>query len=288
MNGFHTERLVINYLLNGDRCYHPSAIHLQEGDWADILAKGNILDHLDIVWCRVLDHFITKGYDSAIIDRLSDTIGCDIVDAFLSRKEHVHGHKLLSIITDEALYRDKDRWNAMIDAPYIAYMAMDTIEAFYKWWIMNNGCANFLEQRPYDVEVSNDNPSLDRNDFYAAIFPAVSFALSLVGNNNDSQFIQFLSQESPYTVPDLVANDLWLQRRALMGCVNRYGALFIFEHLKCLRYELVAYALLKADFSNHEFERLKEAIVSKKQREVYKMEKSDNVRSFVNQLVNHV
>jgi hypothetical protein len=46
-------------------------------------------------------------------------------------------------------------------------------------------------------------------------------------------------------MPGFDGYDLWLQRKAFNACLKAYGFEFIAYHFKNIRYELMAYALLK-------------------------------------------
>lgn len=290
MSGYSTENHVLKYLLDGPSFNNqPKTIQLQEGDLANIAINDDTRDHLDIVFCRIFDLYINEGHDSSIIDRLSDTMGCDIVDAFLSRVGDGHDYKLLSILSEKALYRDKDRWRAIINDPFVLRLALYALEEYHSWWIMNYGQDGALTQRPENIESSYDSLSVDRYKYCSIIFPAVSFSLSLISKNfGEANIIKHIALDAPIAVPDMVANDLWLQRRALLSCVELYGSEFIIDNLKHLWCELIGYVLLKGDLSAHEQKLLKEAIVIKKQREVYALTKANNVKVLVDKLIREV
>ena len=70
---------------------------------------------------------------------------------------------------------------------------------------------------------SIDNTTLAEWKKFEALYPAISFALSIIINNqSDSEIIQKIALTNLEDVLDVWGNDLWLQRRAMIACVKRY------------------------------------------------------------------
>ena len=286
MCGYCTENLTLEYLLSGVRRGHNRSIYLQEANFVgDIETHGRCATQYqqDIVLCRVLDYFINWGHDASIIDRLLAT-GTDIVGSIQSRGTHA----LWPYLADEAIYRDEDRWNATITDPVVLHTAHTTLDHYHDWWIAGNGRTDGLDQDTNDGDIGSNDGTSDWQTF-CNIFPAVSFSLSLVSKNHgDTDVIKTLALGLPHSVPDSLANDLWLQRRALMTCVGRYGLPFIVDNLPRLRYELISYVLLRSDFGSLELKRVKEAILAEEAHEVSVLMEATDVVELIDRLVQSV
>ena len=262
MCGYCTEGLTLEYLSSGVRRNHNRSIYLQEADFAsDIATYGRCATQYqqDIVLCRVLDHHIARGHDASIIDRLL-AAGTDIVESLGSHG----GHALWPHLADEAIYHDKDRWNTIIVDPVVWESTHTTLDHYHNWWIAGNGRTDSHYQSG-DRNLSAE--ATDWETFYN-FFPAVSFSLSLVSKYCDAGVIKTLALDLPHSVPDSLANDLWLQRRALLTCVDRHGPQFVVDNLSRLRYELISYVLLLSDFGSLELKHLKEALLAEESHEV--------------------
>jgi len=70
----------------------------------------------------------------------------------------------------------------------------------------------------------------------------------------------------PHDVPDFTGNDLWLQRKAFLFCVKKYGLEFILDNLNKIRFELIYYILLKTDMKLIDLSRLRKAVLSQNDR----------------------
>lgn len=87
-------------------------------------------------------------------------------------------------------------------------------------------------------------PPKDRGKFNA-LFPKIFFALSMLAKHQPtSKALIRIALKNPET-PSFDGYDLWLQRKAFTACLKEYGFEFIAYHFKNIRYELMAYALLK-------------------------------------------
>ncbi|MCB1984415.1 MAG: hypothetical protein H6936_08440 [Burkholderiales bacterium] len=283
MCGYCTEGLVLEYLLSGVRRNHHRSIYLQEADFLrDIETHGCCATQhqLDIVLCRVLDHHINWGHDASIIDRLL-AAGADIVGPLGSRR----GHALWPIV-DETIYHDKDRWNTIIADPGVLHTALRTLDHYHDWWIGGNGRTDSLDQGANDGDIGSNDGASDWQTF-CNIFPIVSFSLSLSlvsKNHGDADVVKKIALGPPHSVPDMVANDLWLQRRAIMTCVDRYGPRFIADNLPRLRYELVSYVLLRSDFGSLELNRVKEAVLAEESHEISILMEATDVVELIDRL----
>ncbi|MCB1984413.1 MAG: hypothetical protein H6936_08450 [Burkholderiales bacterium] len=201
MSGYNSEIQALKYLLyDFDQ---PIAVQLQETYLHEISFDKNTLPHLDIVICRIFEHFIGYGFNKALIDEISDGMGCDVVDAFLSHVGHDHRYKLMSILADEALYRDEHRWNMMVANPFVLRCAQHMLNDYYEWWVINYDQTDELEPRPLSVERTYDSPPVDRYKYFLSIFPAVSFSLSHTLScyfNNKTDVVKRIAVNTPIAV----------------------------------------------------------------------------------------
>ena len=83
-----------------------------------IKSSGYLEDSLDIIFCRLLDHFITHGHDALLYNIVESALGPTLIHDFFTKKdgcpEHNFSEELLNIIADPNIYKDETSWNEFI------------------------------------------------------------------------------------------------------------------------------------------------------------------------------
>lgn len=261
--------MVLPFVQSGVRLEDQTVSYLQEGNLREEINRMRDIEvtpiHIDIMFCRILDHYFTHGHDRSLIEILEDVIGCGAINSFLTRNCDLEMWKILK---NGAIYGDKDDWNDVVGNKDMPTIADNTLKHYYHSWVNKDAADcdirfldhNGMSNAELDTLVKN-NIAANLNRFYA-MFPAVSFALSyLTKFCCGAEVIKKIALDVPYNSPDSVGNDLWLRRRALVCCSNVWGPRFTVDHLNGLSSCLLDYTMLRANFNARDLRRIKMAIL---------------------------
>ena len=272
MCGYCYEGIMLHVVETGHRgtkAYRFS--YLQESD--DIKTEIQQLEDpnnpeplIDLAICRLYDHYFAYGFDIELFNILQDKFGHEAIQAYLTRRlacPSVFQVKLSNI----NLLNDEVCWNQFIaDKERILRNALDLLNFYCDWWLLGIG-----KEKPgpdeqiegVEVEDSSASATLAEWNKFGSLYPAISFALSyMIHHHSDAEVIQRIALTNLEDVPDMWGKDLWLQRRAMIACVQRNGLVFIIKNLSQIRYELIYYVLLKETINSTELNKLKEAILA--------------------------
>ena len=221
---------------------------------------------IDLAFCRLYDHYFEHGFDVELFNILQDRFGCKTVGVYLTRRQASSSEIFKAELSDIILLSDEACWNQFIaNNGKILRDSLELLNFYYDWWLLGIGKEKSEPlQRMEQTGIMDpiDNTTLAEWNKFDALYPAISFALSyIINHHSDAGIIQKIALTNLEDVPDTWGKDLWLQRRAMITCVQRNGLIFITENLNQVRYELIYYVLLKTDTKPAELKKLKEAIL---------------------------
>lgn len=295
MCGYCYEGIMLHVVETGQRGtkgYRFS--YLQESD--DIKAEIQQLEDpnnpeplIDLTFCRLYDHYFSHGFDSGLFNTLQDKFGHAAVQSYLGRRQACSS-AFQAELSDINLLKDEVYWNRFIaDKERTRKYAIDLLNFYYDWWLLGIGKEKSEpEEQIEETEIEDPivSATLAEWNKFHALYPALSFALSyLINHHSDSDIIQEIALTNLEDVPDIWTKDLWLQRRAMIACVQRNGFVFVTENLCQIRYELIYYVLLKTDTNPAELNKLKEAILSEDEHPMQGMMESEHIIELMEKLV---
>ena len=240
-----------------DMEYHNNAvICLQESkNCLEIINKLKALDgfaeSIDLTFCRIWEAFIFQKYDKryqSLITAFDD----QSTNFFLANMSTHSENKIFERLWNKKLYADDKYWDQFIsNKELLIENSLSVLNNYYQFWLLGKG---------KDLSDPNSTAPKDWQSFYAQ-FPLVYFSFLIIAKyQNAENIIRSIALTSPYSLPDLTANDLWLQRKAFIICVNQHGLQFIFDHYEEIRLELIYYILLKKIFCKSDLDLLKKFI----------------------------
>ena len=256
MCGYCYEGIMLNVVETGHRgtkgyrfCY------LQESE--DIKTEIQQLEDpnnpeplIDLAFCRLYDHYFEHGFDVELFNILQDKFGYAAVQAYLARRQ-ASSSAFKAELSDINLISDAKCWNQFItDKERIFKNALDFLNFYCEWWLLGiDKEKSDPDERIEEFGILDhiDDTTLAEWNKFDALYPAISFALSYIHHHSDAEIIQKIALTNLEDAPDMWGKDLWLQRRAMIACVQRNGLMFITENLSQIRYELIYYVLLKID-----------------------------------------
>ncbi|MDP3664567.1 MAG: hypothetical protein U1D41_04135 [Nitrosomonas sp.] len=208
---------------------------------------------IDLAFCRLYDHYFAHGFDVELFNVLQAKFGSEAVQAYLTRRQ-TSASAFKAELSDVNLLSDEAYWNRFItNKERILNNAMDLLNQYHDWWLLGIGKEKSEPEEQieeFGILDHVDNTTLAEWNKFDALYPAISFALSyIINHHSDSEIIQRIALTNLENVPDTWGKDLWLQRRAMIACVERSGLAFIVDNLNQIRYELIYYVLLKSDTS---------------------------------------
>jgi len=244
---------------------------------------------IDLAFCRLYDHYFARGFDVELFNILQEKFGHAAVQAYLTRRQ-ASSSAFKAELSNINLLSDEVCWNQFIaDKESIRKNAMDLLNFYHDWWLLGIGKEKSAPDKQIEgteIEDSSVSATLAEWNKFHAIYPAISFALSIIINHrNDSKIIQKIALTNLEDVPDTWGKDLWLQRRAMISCVKRTELSFIVDNLSRIRYELIYYVLLKADANPIELNKLKEAILSEDEHPMWGMMETKHIIELMDRLV---
>jgi hypothetical protein len=293
MCGYCTEGMMIQEFVNArltrsqvniDDLFLPQ--YLQEYENFDWIIKNKSFsaqylpgvsgELVDILFCRLYDQFLFHGHDGDLFDYLLVTIGVEQADQFFTARHHCHEQGFLDptldILADPDLYQDKQIWGNFIENnATLTSISTECLRRYIDWWLLGKGRAKDQDGFRRLEETGIYDPIMDTPqkewDKFNSIFPGLYFALSFLSRTQPrSEIIKTIALTGPDGTPDLIGNDLWLQRRAFLTCVKTYGIDFIVANIHLIRPPLICHAILNIDFPPDEFERLLLAVLFERER----------------------
>ena len=243
---------------------------------------------INLAFCRLYDHYIANGFDIELFNILQDKFGHVAIKSYFARMQ-ASPSAFKAELSNINLLNDEACWNQFIaDKERVFRNSLDLLNFYYDWWLLGIGKEKSEPlQRMEQTGIMDpiDNTTLAEWNKFDALYPALSFALSyIVHHHRDSEIIQKIALTNLEDVPDMWGKDLWLQRKAMIACVQRDGLMFITENLGQIRYELIYYVLLKTDTNLHELNKLKEAILSEDEHPMRGMMESEHIIELIDQL----
>ena len=239
--------------------YHNNVlICLQESEnFPEIINKLKFLnaspDSVALTFCRIWEKLLFQKYDKryqSVISGLDDKS----INFFLTSIGDNSGHRAFEPLADKRLYADSNYWQQFIsNKNKLIEASLVVLNDYYHFWLAG-------ENREVSGQGDNVTTAEDSKRFYLQ-FPSVYFSFLLICKyQNNANMLKKIALQSPYSLPDLTANDLWLQRKAFTVCVKRYGLPFIFDNYNNIRFELIYYSLSKKAFCSSDLELLKNYI----------------------------
>lgn len=296
MCGYCYEGIMLHVVETGQRgtkgyrfCY------LQESD--DIKTEiqqledpNNPVPLIDLAFCRLYDHYFIHGFDVELFNILQDKFGHAAVQAYLTRRQACSS-AFKAELSNINMLRDEACWNRFIaDQERILKNSTDLLNSYYDWWLLGIGKEKSEPKEQieeFGILDHIDNTTLAEWNKFDALYPAISFALSYILNHDsNSEIIQRIALTNMKDVPDMWGKDLWLQRKAMIACVERSGLSFIIDNLSQIRYELIYYVLLKAETNPIELHALRETILPEGEHPVLSsVMESDHIIGLIDRLV---
>lgn len=207
--------------------------------WHDKFQYG-----IDIVFCRLYEEYINNGFNYPLFELIRSVFERDCIDSFFSQRKECCHNELWSELGNESLYNNEDSWNKFIaDKECLAQSAIN---------ILSLHCDRLIKGR----EANKVDP--------VYFLPVLYFSLSFLCRHfSDTEIIKIIALTYPCYTPHVFdANELWLQRKALLHCVKKYGVAFLVDHFKTIKYELIFYVLSKLKMSRKDLHTLKTLITS--------------------------
>jgi len=231
---------------------------------------------VDILFCRLFERFLSHGHDVMLFNYLLAAVGVEEADLFLKARLHCHEQSFLdhalSILADIDLYQDKQIWDKFIDNNAdLTNVSTECLRRYIDWWLLGKGRAKdqdglkrLEESGIYDSIMDTPQKEWDK---FNSMFPGLYFALAFLSRTRSHMdIIKSIALTGPDGTPDLIGNDLWLQRRAFLACVKAYGIDFIVENIHVIRPPLICHAILNINFPPDEYERLHLAVLFERER----------------------
>jgi len=163
----------------------------------------------------------------------------------------------------------------MINKETIYASALELLNFYYDWWLLGIN-KELFKQAPGNEEIRQATD--DQWNKFKAFYPAVFFAFSFIlHHHKDTEIIQRIALTYPNEEPDHWTKESWLQRKAMLACIQQSGLGFIVDNLKQVRYELIYYVLLKTGISPDELSSLREAILKEGEHPLYGMMEREHV-----------
>ncbi len=229
--------------------------------------EGLYRHSLDILFCRLYEQYLTEPFDASYFSMIRSTFGWAVVETFLAGLKTRHAGQLWQALGDENLYTTESQWRSFMAVPQMLTAAQKQLQAYHDWWLLGRSkqfsdpVQRFEATGMYDP--IHDTTPKDWRTFQAT-FPVIFFAfITLAHHQPQAAILKQIALQIPHGVPDFNANDLWLQRRALITCIRHYGVAFLIENLHTMRYELIHYALMKHTLNREDLERLKTTLTSR-------------------------
>lgn len=245
---------------------------------------------IDLAFCRVYDHYFAHGFDVELFNILQDKFGHEAVKSYLTRRQADFSEIFKVELSDLNLLNDESSWNQFItDKEKILKDSLDLLNFYCDWWLLGIGKEKSdPDERIEETGVMDpiDNTTLAEWNRFDTLYPAISFALShIINHHSDAEIIRKIALINLEDVPDMWGKDLWLQRRAMISCVQRNGLVFVTENLSQIRYELIYYVLLKTDTNPTKLRKLKEAILAEDEHPMLIMMEREHVVDLMNRIV---
>lgn len=244
---------------------------------------------IDLAFCRLYDHYFAHGFDVELFNILRDKFEHEAVQAYLERRQ-AGSSAFKAELSNINLLNDEVCWNEFIaDKERNLKNSLELLSFYQDWWLLGIGKEKSDPlQRMEQTGIMDpiDNTTLAEWNKFDALYPAISFGLSfIINHHSDAEIIQKIALTNLEDVPDTWGKDLWLQRRAMIACVQRNGIKFIIENLGQIRYELIYYVLLKTDTSPAELKNLKEVILAEDDHPTQGMMESEHIIELMEKLV---
>jgi len=203
----------------------------------------NFQYEIDIVFCRLYEEYINNGFNYPLFELMRSVFKKDCVDSFFKQRKEFCHNELWSALGNESLYNNEDSWNTFIaDKDYLAKSAID---------ILSLHCDRLINGRV----ANNVEPT--------CFLPILYFSLSFLCRHfSGAEIIKTIALTEPCYTPHMFdANELWLQRKAVLHCVKKYGLEFLVAHSETIRYELIFYVLAKLTMSRKDLHTVKALIL---------------------------
>jgi len=225
---------------------------------------------IDLAFCRLYDHYFTHGFDAGLFNTLQNKFGQKAVQAYFTKRQACHNDLFRAELSQIELLTDETRWNRfMADQERIYSQALELLNSYYDWWVLGIGKEKEKrKQNSIDENLLFPDELITTSaewDKFQALYPTLFFALSyLINHHSESDIIRKIALTDLKDGADIWTKDLWLQRRAMITCVERDGLSLIVDNLSQIRYELIYYVLLKVTINPAELSTLKAAILTEK------------------------
>ncbi len=203
---------------------------------------------------RLIEENVQNGFDASLVD-LIDTLfnfkSIEIInilfrdsyrDEYLKERNGYYNNQLLFNLYDHRLYTDEKVWHKFVsDKNFLMSRCTEILRFYYEWLF---GSEDFIKSH--------------RVDYYLLILN-VFLALAYLSHcDTESEIINKIALNAPPFAPGPYAEELWIQRKAFLHCVKRYGVEFITQNYKqYIRPELIYYALLKLQINYEHLDQLK-------------------------------
>ncbi|MDO8894088.1 hypothetical protein [Nitrosomonas sp.] len=243
---------------------------------------------IDLAFCRLYDHYFALGFDVELFNILQNKFGHAAVQAYLTKRQ-AGSSAFKAELSNINMLRDEACWNQFIaDKERIFRNSLDLLNSYYDWWLLGIGKEKSEPEEQieeFSILDHIDNTTLAEWNKFDALYPAISFALSyIINRHSGAEIISKIALTNLEDVPDMWGKDLWLQRRAMIACVQHDGLAFIVDNLNKIRYELIYYVLLKADTNPIELNQLRKAVLSEDEHPMWGMMESEHIIELMDKL----
>ena len=213
----------------------------------------------DVAVCRLYEHYIKSGFDLALFAQIFRKLEQGSVANLIGDLGSNCRSGLCAELGEPDIYTRKLEWQQFIqNRDELVDKSKKVLEDYCGWWL-----DGYLEKAIKGRNSLAGDCSIDDTHLFYSVFPAVYFSLMFLSKYQpDAPIIEKIALGGLRNTPGFNGNELWLQRRAVLHCVERDGVQFILEHYDELRFEVICIVLLKGTLSRSELERLRDFVLS--------------------------
>ncbi len=247
------------------------SIYLQESThFPETISKLKNFDNfhgsIDIALYRLWEAFLNQEH-SGIYHCLVNEYGAKATNYYLMGLKNNYHNENWKSLGDSELYINRGRWEHFLrNVNQLIEDSESTLKSYLDFWICGeNKEISDPEKRMEETGIINpiENTTPKEPDSFYTLFPVVFFSFLIIKRfKNDSKILRRIALESPHDVPDFLGYDLWLQRKAFVVCVKKYGIQFVLDNYDDIRLELIYYSLLKESFCVVDLDALKSHLLS--------------------------
>ncbi|MBK8815620.1 MAG: hypothetical protein IPN42_09025 [Methylococcaceae bacterium] len=139
---------------------------------------SNFTSSIDIVLCRLYDHYLNKGHTKSLFDVIEKSFGRDVINAYLVDIGTDDKNQFEAPLKNQETYNNAGTWNKFLKNGNLIADSERCLNAYYDWWILGHN----KETSDPDVRMAEtgvmdpiaNTPKYEWKKFYRA-FPVVFF-----------------------------------------------------------------------------------------------------------------